>query len=208
MHRRRTLASGSIRSSVPGIANLFMRPYNTKVWARPPERLAWHWIGDRVATVDVSRVIENIRLGRDDVSWGPNNRFRFPRRGGTGAIWRALSDRLRCAPPQSHPYEPPCGPTRHGAARRRISVTGPACATSGFSQPCRSTCSHELSDLKRRLGSRASRSRIQLDECDRRRLVGTAARAAEDQELDVFSREQLSVLPGDALLALRSGERL
>jgi protoporphyrinogen oxidase len=82
-----------------GIANLFMRPYNTKVWARPPERLAWHWIGDRVATVDVSRVIENIRLGRDDVSWGPNNRFRFPRRGGTGAIWRELSDRLRRAHP-------------------------------------------------------------------------------------------------------------
>ena len=83
----------------PGIANLFMRPYNTKVWARPPERLAWHWIGDRVATVDVSRVTENIRLGRDDVSWGPNNRFRFPRRGGTGAIWRALADRLRRAHP-------------------------------------------------------------------------------------------------------------
>lgn len=77
-----------------GITGLFMRPYNTKVWARDPERLAWHWIGDRVATVDLPRVRENLRLGRDDVSWGPNNRFRFPKRGGTGAIWRALAARL------------------------------------------------------------------------------------------------------------------
>jgi protoporphyrinogen oxidase len=78
-----------------GIAAIFMRPYNTKVWAREPERMAWHWIGDRVATVDLARVVENLRLQRDDVSWGPNNRFRFPRHGGTGAIWRALADRLR-----------------------------------------------------------------------------------------------------------------
>jgi protoporphyrinogen oxidase len=77
-----------------GIADVFMRPYNTKVWARDPERMAWHWIGDRVALVDLPRVVENVRLDRDDVSWGPNNRFRFPRRGGTGAIWRALAARL------------------------------------------------------------------------------------------------------------------
>lgn len=80
-----------------GIADLFMRPYNTKVWARDPERLAWDWIGDRVAVVDLGRVAENLRLGRDDVSWGPNNRFRFPKRGGTGVIWRTLADRLRAA---------------------------------------------------------------------------------------------------------------
>jgi len=77
-----------------GIARLFLRPYNFKVWGYPPEELAWGWIGDRVATVDVERVRENIRLGRDDVSWGPNNRFRFPKRGGTGAVWRTLAGRL------------------------------------------------------------------------------------------------------------------
>lgn len=81
------------------IARLFMRPYNHKVWARPPERMAWHWIGDRVAVVDVARVEENLRLQRDDVSWGPNNQFRFPVRGGTGAIWRTLASRLQAARP-------------------------------------------------------------------------------------------------------------
>lgn len=77
-----------------GIARLFMRPYNRKVWAREPELMAWDWIGDRVAVVDIERVRANIRLNRDDVSWGPNSRFRFPKRGGTGAVWRALGARL------------------------------------------------------------------------------------------------------------------
>jgi len=78
----------------PGIADLFMRPYNQKVWARNPEHMDSKWIGDRVAVGDVARVRENVRLRRDDVSWGPNNRFRFPRRGGTGAVWQALARRL------------------------------------------------------------------------------------------------------------------
>jgi protoporphyrinogen oxidase len=82
-----------------GIAATFMRPYNEKVWARPPELMAWHWIGDRVAVVDVGRVRANIASGSDDVSWGPNNRFRFPKRGGTGAVWQALAGRLEARHP-------------------------------------------------------------------------------------------------------------
>lgn len=74
-----------------GICDVFMRPYNFKVWAYPLEELAHQWVGDRVAVTDLERVIQNILLERDDVSWGPNNRFRFPRRGGTGEVWR------RCA---------------------------------------------------------------------------------------------------------------
>jgi len=78
----------------PAIGEVFLRPYNWKVWAHPLEELSWSWIGDRVALVDLPRVVENIRLNRDDVSWGPNNTFRFPRHGGTGAIWRTLARRV------------------------------------------------------------------------------------------------------------------
>jgi len=77
-----------------GIARLFLRPYNTKVWAYPPEELSCRWVGDRVAVVDVGRVIDNIATRRDDVSWGPNTRFRFPLHGGTGSVWTALAQRL------------------------------------------------------------------------------------------------------------------
>jgi len=78
-----------------GIGEVFLRPYNFKVWAYPLSELSWSWIGDRVALVDLPRVVENVRLNRDDVSWGPNNQFRFPTFGGTGAVWTALAARLQ-----------------------------------------------------------------------------------------------------------------
>lgn len=82
----------------PGIARLFMLPYNFKVWATPPEAMAYRWIGERVSVVDLERTLRNIVLAVNDVSWGPNNTFRFPLTGGTGEIFRrmagALGDRV------------------------------------------------------------------------------------------------------------------
>lgn len=77
-----------------GIAEHFLIPYNKKVWAYPPEDLDAQWIGERVAVPDVKRVINNIIAQKDDCSWGPNNMFRFPLHGGTGAIWRSLAAQL------------------------------------------------------------------------------------------------------------------
>jgi protoporphyrinogen oxidase len=37
-------------------------------------------------------------LEKDNTSWGPNQQFRFPRHGGTGAIWKAITDIL----PEGH----------------------------------------------------------------------------------------------------------
>ena len=77
-----------------GIAEHFMLPYNRKNWAIDPAAMGWLWLGDRVPVVDLERVERNLRNGRDDVSWGPNFNFRFPREGGTGAIWKALEATL------------------------------------------------------------------------------------------------------------------
>ena len=77
-----------------GIARLFMHPYNRKVWAYQPEQLDAGWIAERVSVPDPARVARNVAAQADDVDWGPNNRFRFPRTGGTGAIWLALRARL------------------------------------------------------------------------------------------------------------------
>ncbi|HML54591.1 MAG TPA: FAD-dependent oxidoreductase [Solidesulfovibrio magneticus] len=83
----------------PGIARLFMVPYNFKVWAHPATAMSHRWIGERVSVVDAGRVVKNIIYGTDDVAWGPNNTFSFPLRGGTGEIFRRLAgrfaDRLR-----------------------------------------------------------------------------------------------------------------
>lgn len=77
-----------------GLAEVFMRPYNFKVWAYPPAKMAYQWIGERVAVTDLKRVTENILYEKDDLSWGPNNTFQFPKRGGTGAIWNSVAKLL------------------------------------------------------------------------------------------------------------------
>jgi protoporphyrinogen oxidase len=78
----------------PGLADVFMLPYNFKVWAFPPEMMNAVWVGERVAVTDIKRVLHNLIHAKDDVSWGPNNTFQFPVRGGTGAIWRACAKLL------------------------------------------------------------------------------------------------------------------
>lgn len=74
-----------------GLADIFMEPYNFKVWAYPPREMSYEWIGERVAVTDLSRVLKNVLDERDDLSWGPNNTFQFPKRGGTGAIWESVA---------------------------------------------------------------------------------------------------------------------
>ena len=71
-----------------------MFPYNSKVWTTPLEQMAKSWIADRVPVVDFKRLLENVICERDDVDWGPNNKFRFPLRGGTGQIYRRLAQEL------------------------------------------------------------------------------------------------------------------
>jgi protoporphyrinogen oxidase len=77
-----------------GLADLFMLPYNTKVWGYPPEMLSTEWIGERVALPDLAKIAESVVMGKDQVSWGPNQTFRFAAEGGTGAIWQAIADAL------------------------------------------------------------------------------------------------------------------
>ncbi len=40
-----------------------------------------------MATVDLNKVLQNVVYRKDDIGWGPNATFRFPMKGGTGAIW-------------------------------------------------------------------------------------------------------------------------
>jgi len=142
-----------------GIADVFMRPFNQKVWAREPELMDWRWTGDRVAVADVERVKENMRSCRDDVSWGPNNRFRFPRRGGTGAVWRALAQRLTQHEPASQPSQLMYGANVRDidTAARRVTLTDQR--EFGYEQLISTVPLDRLiamSDLSRDLGPSAS----------------------------------------------------
>jgi protoporphyrinogen oxidase len=47
-----------------------------------------------VSVVDYERALRNVQNGRDEVAWGPNNRFAFPAVGGTGEIYTRLASKL------------------------------------------------------------------------------------------------------------------
>jgi protoporphyrinogen oxidase len=100
-----------------GICDSFLFPYNRKVWAYDPSTLNVRWMGERVATIDLQRILENIALRRDDVSWGPNSTFRFPLTGGTGAIWTAVRQQL---PDERVRFE--CTAERIDLAGRRLTT--------------------------------------------------------------------------------------
>jgi UDP-galactopyranose mutase len=78
-----------------GIAKHFMMPYNFKVWAHPPRLMSTTWIGERVSVVDIARVLGNVILDRDEVAWGPNATFKYPRYGGTGGLFARMQLSVR-----------------------------------------------------------------------------------------------------------------
>ncbi|PGH02851.1 hypothetical protein AJ80_08801 [Polytolypa hystricis UAMH7299] len=83
-----------VRMMGTGIADLFMRPYNFKVWAVPTTKMQCAWLGERVAAPNLKAVTTNVILQKTAGNWGPNATFRFPARGGTGGIWIAVADTL------------------------------------------------------------------------------------------------------------------
>jgi protoporphyrinogen oxidase len=126
------MAAAIVRSRASATHSCF--PYNRKVWTYDPSTLNVSWMGERVATVDLPRILENIALKRDDVSWGPNSTFRFPLHGGTGAIWRAVQDLL---PAGNLHFDRPV--VRIDALRQRIDMaTGEASITTRLFRRCRS----------------------------------------------------------------------
>ena len=78
-----------------GVARHFMRPYNFKVWAHPLEMMSKQWIAERVSVIDFKRVLSNVVHQRDDLSWGPNNRFKYPLYGGTGGLYERFVPYIR-----------------------------------------------------------------------------------------------------------------
>src|SRR4051812_13834529 len=78
-----------------GITKHFMRPYNFKVWATPAELMNYGWIGERVSVVDVEAVLRNVIFDDPVASWGPNDTFRYPLKGGTGTLYHHIADPLR-----------------------------------------------------------------------------------------------------------------
>jgi len=75
-----------------GISKHFMIPYNSKVWSWPLDKMNAEWIAERVSLVDIKKLINHIVTQKDDVLWGPNAFFKYPKMGGSGAFWKEFLD--------------------------------------------------------------------------------------------------------------------
>jgi len=83
-----------LKQNGPGICDIFLRPYNTKVWAISPKLMNHDWVKDRVSAPDKVKVVLNALHGCSDTGWGPNATFRYPASGGSGAIYQSIADAL------------------------------------------------------------------------------------------------------------------
>ncbi len=95
-----------------GLCRSFLFAYNGKVWGYPPARLGCDWVKERVAEIDLERVVRNTILERDDPDWGPNRSLRYPLRGGTGGLWTRCAERL---PQERLRFNAPVGAIDSGA---------------------------------------------------------------------------------------------
>lgn len=84
--KTRTFADWIRHSFGDGIAELFMEPYNRKVWACPLHLMDFGWVHDRISSAREKSV-----SGSSNGGWGPNRLFRYPARGGIGAIFQRLA---------------------------------------------------------------------------------------------------------------------
>jgi len=76
-----------------GIADRLMIPYARKVWTVEPAEMDFNWIGRRVPTPDVDRILMGALT--DDVEQvGATASFWYPQRGGIEALPRALGERV------------------------------------------------------------------------------------------------------------------
>lgn len=77
-----------------GIAERLMIPYARKIWTVEPSSMDFSWIGRRVPTPDVERILQGALT--DDVELvGATSHFWYPKVGGIEPLPRALGQRLR-----------------------------------------------------------------------------------------------------------------
>ena len=76
-----------------GISELFMFPYNGKLFRRAPAEMTADWVSWAVPKPSLRELVRGA-LGLPNEGMGYNPRFRYPRRGGIGALPAALAARV------------------------------------------------------------------------------------------------------------------
>jgi protoporphyrinogen oxidase len=76
-----------------GIADRLMIPYARKIWTVEPSVMDFNWIGRRVPTPDVARIVTGA-LTDDVAQVGATSHFWYPWEGGIASLGGALADRV------------------------------------------------------------------------------------------------------------------
>ncbi len=76
-----------------GIADRLMIPYARKIWTVEPSVMDFNWIGRRVPTPEVERIVTGA-LTDDVAQVGATSHFWYPWEGGIASLGRALADRV------------------------------------------------------------------------------------------------------------------
>jgi UDP-galactopyranose mutase len=76
-----------------GIAERLMMPYARKIWTVEPSTMDFSWIGRRVPTPDVERIVAGA-LSDEVEQVGATAHFWYPREGGIEPLPRALGERV------------------------------------------------------------------------------------------------------------------
>jgi protoporphyrinogen oxidase len=77
----------------PGIAQLFMRPYNRKLWGADLTRLGTEWVAERVAA-PAGSVESNVSKNGRRLPLSKEASIAYPAKGGYGEIFQALARRV------------------------------------------------------------------------------------------------------------------
>jgi len=73
-----------------GIADLYMIPYNEKIWKYPTELMSMHWVDGRIPRPPVEDVIRSA-IGIDTEGYTHQSVFSYPLRGGIEAMVREIA---------------------------------------------------------------------------------------------------------------------
>ena len=76
-----------------GISDLFMFPYNEKLFCRKPAEMTADWVSWAVPRPSLDQLVRGA-LGLENRGMGYNSTFRYPARGGIGVLPRALAERV------------------------------------------------------------------------------------------------------------------
>ena len=76
-----------------GISDVFMLPYNAKLFRREPKEMTADWVSWAVPRPNLQEVVQGA-LGMENRGMGYNSRFRYPREGGIEVLPRALAQRV------------------------------------------------------------------------------------------------------------------